>query len=143
MSDWNMVRHMEWEGDTLHIRDVVQEISDNAEKQMEESVCKHFDIDMSDLRAYMHDKIAWEQKQWMAMPRWIPVTERLPEEKKMVLCYTPVDGFMCVGFLRTYDWGSKKKLNWNLVTAMRSTQTITKKSHPLDATSGKTERRNE
>lgn len=80
MPDYSkLVRKMEWEGDVLHVHDVVKEISDNMEKQTEEVVLNHFDCDFSDFREYMHDKIKWERKQELAMPRWIPVTERLPE----------------------------------------------------------------
>lgn len=59
--------------------------------------------------------------------RWISVEDGLPEEHKMVLCYTPVDGFMCVGFCRVYEWRGKKNVQWFIVTAMRSTKTLTKK----------------
>ena len=59
--------------------------------------------------------------------RWISVEDELPEEHKMVLCYTPVDGFMCVGFRRVYEWCGKKNVQWFIVTAMRSTKTLTKK----------------
>lgn len=80
MPDYSkLVRKMEWEGDVLHVHDVVKEISDNMEKQTEEVVLNHFDCDFSDFREYMHDKIKWEQKQWAAMPHWTPVTEGLPK----------------------------------------------------------------
>lgn len=59
--------------------------------------------------------------------KWISVEDELPEDHRMVLCYTPVDGYICVGFCLTYDWGSKKLTKWNIVTAMRSTKTLTKK----------------
>lgn len=59
--------------------------------------------------------------------RWISVEDELPEEHKMVLCYTPVDDYICVGFVRKYEWGSKTLLKWNIITAMRSTKTLTKK----------------
>ena len=80
-------RRITWDGDTMKIsdsvtdvwNDAVSNIRDGLDKQMENVVCNHFDIDMSDLRAYMHDKIAWERKQELAIPRWIPVTKRLPE----------------------------------------------------------------
>lgn len=58
---------------------------------------------------------------------WISVEDRLPENEKVVICYTPCDGYMFVGFYRTsksksYEWSS-----WQIITAMRSTKTITKK----------------
>lgn len=57
---------------------------------------------------------------------WVSVEERLPEEKEMCLLYTPRDGIMCVGFYAGNDnWEHKHK--WKLVTAMRSSQTLTKK----------------
>ena len=58
--------------------------------------------------------------------RWIPVEERLPEEGKRCLLYTPCDGILCVGYYAGKDaWQHRHK--WRLVTAMRSTQTLTKK----------------
>lgn len=60
------------------------------------------------------------------VPRWIPVEDRLPEEGKRCLLYTPCDGIICVGFYGGNDnWEHRHK--WKLVTAMRSTQTLTKK----------------
>lgn len=58
--------------------------------------------------------------------RWIPVEERLPEEGKRCLLYTPCDRILCVGYYAGKDeWQHRHK--WRLVTAMRSTQTLTKK----------------
>ena len=60
------------------------------------------------------------------VPRWISVEERLPEEGKRCLLYTPCDGILCVGYYAGKDeWQHRHK--WRLVTAMRSTQTLTKK----------------
>lgn len=57
---------------------------------------------------------------------WFNAEERLPRERQMCLLYTPVDGYVCVGFYDWADsWNGKKK--WKLITAMRSTQTLTKK----------------
>ena len=58
MPDYSkLVRKMEWEGDVLHVHDVVKEISDNMEKQMEEVVLNHFDCDFSDFRAIASSKV--------------------------------------------------------------------------------------
>ena len=105
MPDYSkLVRKMEWEGDVLHVHDVVKEISDNMEKQMEEVVLNHFDCDFSDFREYMHDKIKWERKQELAMPRWIPVTEQYPEERKAVLVYQRMYKNTYCAFLDGMDW---------------------------------------
>jgi hypothetical protein len=69
---------MQWNDDVLSVTD---SIKSEMMGKMEEVVLDHFDADMSDFREYMHDKIKWERKQELAMPRWIPVTERLPEDK--------------------------------------------------------------
>jgi len=60
-------------------------------------------------------------------PEWISVKDRMPRNEEMVVCYTPCDGYMFVGFHRTYvsanyDWSA-----WYIITAMRSTKKITKK----------------
>ena len=99
-----LVRKMEWDGDILHVHDVVEEISDNMEKQMEEVVLNHFDCDFSDFREYMHDKIKWERKQELAMPRWIPVTEQYPEEREAVLVYQRMYKNTYCAFLDGMDW---------------------------------------
>lgn len=65
-------------------------------------------------------------KEEVQQMRWIPVEERLPEEGKRCLLYTPCDGVLCVGYYAGKDeWQHRHK--WRLVTAMRSTQTLTKK----------------
>ena len=75
------------------------------------------------LAAYEDTGLILEEAQQM---RWIPVEERLPEEGKRCLLYTPCDGIICVGFYNGNDnWEHRHK--WKLVTAMRSTQTLTKK----------------
>jgi hypothetical protein len=58
---------------------------------------------------------------------WISVKDRLPENELTVIGYTPVDGYMFIGFHKTevafgYDWSS-----WYIITSMRSTKKITKK----------------
>ena len=75
------------------------------------------------LAAYEDTGFTPEEVQQM---RWIPVEERLPEEGKRCLLYTPCDGILCVGYYAGKDdWQHRHK--WRLVTAMRSTQTLTKK----------------
>ena len=58
---------------------------------------------------------------------WISVEERLPQSEQMVLCYTPCDGFMFVGFYREVEPNPYWKSYWNIITAMRSTKKVTKK----------------
>lgn len=75
------------------------------------------------LAAYEDTGLTPEEFQQM---RWIPVEERLPEEGKRCLLYTPCDRILCVGYYAGKDeWQHRHK--WRLVTAMRSTQTLTKK----------------
>lgn len=59
--------------------------------------------------------------------RWIPVTERLPEDEEMVIGFTPCDGFMFVGYHVTSIYHDHDFSHWNIVTAMRSTRKMTKK----------------
>ena len=59
--------------------------------------------------------------------KWISVDDRMPENELMVIGYTPVDGYMFIGFHRThvstyYEWS-----DWYIITSMRSTKKITKK----------------
>lgn len=59
---------------------------------------------------------------------WISVNEKLPEEgyEHKCLLYTPRDGVMCVGYYDGKDnWNNRDR--WMIVTAMRSTKTLTKK----------------
>lgn len=104
-SEYKLTRKMQWDGDVLHMtdtmHDVLREAKEAAEDAMTGEVLSHFECDLSDFREYMHDKIKWEQKQWAAMPKWIPVTERFPEpvcvqtrrKTKPVLLYSPKGGF--------------------------------------------------
>ena len=57
---------------------------------------------------------------------WISVKDKLPNPELMCLLYTPCDGFMCIGFYAgNNNWQKRDK--WKIITAMRSTQTLTKK----------------
>ena len=94
-------------------------------EEQEENGCKGCPIALAfdRLAAYEDTGLAPEEVHQM---RWIPVEERLPEEGKRCLLYTPCDGILCVGYYAGKDeWQHRHK--WRLVTAMRSTQTLTKK----------------
>ena len=57
------------------------------------------------------------------MSEWISVKDRLPKNNRMVIGYTPVDGYMFVGFCTS----GKGWAQWNIITAMRSTKIVKKK----------------
>ena len=90
-SEYKLTRKMQWYGDVLKVQDtihdVLREAKQAAEDAMTGEVLSHFECDFSDFREYMHDKIKWEQKQHAAIPKWIPVTERLPENDSGVLAF--------------------------------------------------------
>lgn len=58
---------------------------------------------------------------------WVSVKDRLPENEKIVIGYTPCDGYMFIGFYRTYKFATYEWSDWNIITSMRSTKKITKK----------------
>ena len=58
---------------------------------------------------------------------WVSVKDRLPENEEIVIGYTPCDGYMFVGFYRTYKSKTYEWSAWNIITSMRSTKKITKK----------------
>jgi len=58
---------------------------------------------------------------------WISVKDKMPDNEQLVLAYTPVDGYMFVGFQRTYHWSGGDYFYWYIVTARRSTKQITKR----------------
>ena len=103
--------------DNLECRQVCEE--------QEENGCKGCPIALAfdRLAAYEDTGFTPEEVQQM---RWIPVEERLPEEGKRCLLYTPCDGILCVGYYAGKD-ERQHRHKWRLVTAMRSTQTLTKK----------------
>ena len=89
MGFFNFKREIKWDKDVMKVTDsmsniwdsVVDEMSDKMKNEQTAEVLRHFDIDMSELREYLRDKEEWRRKQEAAIPKWIPVTERLPEEK--------------------------------------------------------------
>ena len=58
---------------------------------------------------------------------WVSVNDRMPENEEIVIGYTPCDGYMFVGFWRTWKSGNYEWSDWNIITSMRSTKKITKK----------------
>lgn len=55
---------------------------------------------------------------------WINVNDKMPPDNQLVLGYTPVDGYMFVGYHQTLHDGHSY---WRIVTAMRSYKTIHKR----------------
>lgn len=97
--------------DSENIRSILTEAADTIEE--EDMAFRHLERDYKELCAHL--------------PKWIPVTERLPEEGEIVLGYTPCDGYMFVGKCYTYKFGNETDVNWQIITAMRSTRTMKKK----------------
>jgi len=77
-------RRMQWNDNVLSVTDAIKS---EMMGKMEEIVLDHFDMDFTDLREYLRDKEEWRRKQEATIPRWIPVTERLPEVGEDVLVY--------------------------------------------------------
>lgn len=107
------LQQFEWEHDTLHVKDIIREISDNLDKQFEEVVVNHFQYDMSDLREYMKDRIAWRKKY---EPRVMTLEDlHLDSNEPSVVCWiefrdksavnvtAPYNGisYVCIPFLGT------------------------------------------
>lgn len=63
------------------------------------------------------------------LPEWISVEDRLPPDDQMVIGYTPVDGYMFVGFheTRKYAYLDTSYSYWYIITSMRSTKRMCKK----------------
>ena len=71
--------------------------------------------------------LGFHEGKYSSIPKWISVEERLPDNDRMVIGFTPCDGFMFVGYYHEekmvgYEW---KK--WKIITAMRSTKDMLKK----------------
>lgn len=58
---------------------------------------------------------------------WVSVKDRMPKNEEIVIGYTPCDGYMFIGFYRTYKSDTYEWSDWNIITSMRSTKKITKK----------------
>lgn len=58
---------------------------------------------------------------------WVSVKDRMPENEEIVIGYTPCDGYMFIGFCRTYKSYTYEWSDWNIITSMRSTKKNTKK----------------
>lgn len=61
--------------------------------------------------------------------QWISVEDSLPPDDQMVIGYTPVDGYMFVGFHKThkYSYIDTSHSCWYIITSMRSTKHMHKK----------------
>ena len=59
--------------------------------------CNHY------LVCHYYDKNAEECNHFQNKTKWIPVTERLPDDEKKVLCVLD-DGFFCILEWKSWDW---------------------------------------
>ena len=92
--------------------------------------CGECDIAQNDLELIeMYDFVISMIETLSGRSQWISIEDRLPPDNQMVIGYTPVDGYMFVGFHRTfnYPWNEVQTGCWYIITAMRSTKTMPKK----------------
>lgn len=73
------------------------------------------------------EALAYIQQLEAQVPKWISVEERLPENDRMVIGFTPCDGFMFVGYYHEEKMAGYKWEKWKIITAMRSTKDMVKK----------------
>lgn len=67
------IRKLEWENDILKVTDSIKSEMYN---KMEEIILDHFEMNLIDLREYMHDKNIWKQKyNWNILPDEYPKEE--------------------------------------------------------------------
>ena len=91
-------------------------------KQLEERNAWH-EGNTKYLQSFMNDLSKQVTQLEAKVPKWISVEEQLPENGRMVIGYTPCDGFMFVGYyVENRNWKQ-----WYIVTVMRSTKYMTKK----------------
>lgn len=68
------------------------------------------------------------------MSEWISVKDRLPIDNQVVLGYTPIDGYIFIGYYRKDPMNERypraKRKEWYIFTSMRSTQKVTKRNPP-------------
>lgn len=87
-SECTLRRHLKWDGDVLTVTDTVRDALHEASKKMEDAmvgeIVNHYNADLSDFREYLRDREEWRRRQEKVIPRWIPVTERLPETRRFV-----------------------------------------------------------
>ena len=112
----------------LQAADVIEELNRKVEDleamreispEAEYAINKHADSLISKLDKLINNS---EDK-----PRWISVSERLPQDKEMVIGFTPCDGYMFVGYHVTSFYHDLDFSCWHIITAMRSTRKMTKK----------------
>ncbi len=87
-SECTLRRHLKWDGDVLTVTDTVRDALHEASKKMEDAmvgeIVNHYNADLSDFREYLRDREEWRRRQEKVIPRWIPVTEWLPETRRFV-----------------------------------------------------------
>ena len=59
--------------------------------------------------------------------KWISVADRLPPDNRMVIGFTPVDGYMFIGFYSTSFYAIDDGGHWYIITSMRSTKHMKKR----------------
>jgi len=87
---------------------------------LENGLEKFEDIDMET----MVSALAWLKA---SDSKWISVADRLPPDNRMVIGFTPVDGYMFIGFYSTSFYAIDDGGHWYIITSMRSTKHMKKR----------------
>lgn len=86
---------------------------------------------MQDDKLYMYSVMHDALELMKEPPQWISVDDRMPPDDQMVIGYTPVDGYMFIGFHKIHKYSLKDASYsysyWYIITSMRSTKHMHKK----------------
>lgn len=111
---------------------VTRQSACNEKSKLCDRNCGECDIAQNDLEVIeMYDFVISMVEALQGRSKWISVEDRLPPDNQVVIGYTPVDGYMFVGFHKTRKYSftdaSYSYSYWYIITSMRSTKRMCKK----------------